>query len=284
VLTAGDEIIVIATDEESVEVVPPPADAIDADAIPPVATAEIRPERTLILGWNQWVPVVVRELDRYAAPGSSLTVVAPPAYEGEIDQLARSHFDHTIVTVTSGDPTQWSTLQEQLTQGYEQVAVFGDARHVSPEDADANTLVTLLHAREIVRQRGHRVSLVAEVLDPRTRELAEITRADDFVVSERIVALLLAQIATVPARARVFEDLLDADGAEIYLKPAEYYARLERSVSFYTVIEAARRRGELAIGYRVLGGGAVMRLNPLKTGLVRFSTGDRIVVVAHEPG
>ena len=55
------------------------------------------------------------------------------------------------------------------------------------------------------------------------------------------------------ALGAVFEDLFDADGAEIYLKDASTYVATGESVDFFTVVEAARRRGEIAIGYDIAG-------------------------------
>jgi hypothetical protein len=52
------------------------------------------------------------------------------------------------------------------------------------------------------------------------------------------------------------------------------------------VLEAARRRGETAIGYRVAADahssshGYGVRVNPLKTEAITFGPGDRVIVLA----
>jgi hypothetical protein len=84
----------------------------------------------------------------------------------------------------------------------------------------------------------------------------------------------------------VFTDLFDADGSEIYLKPASDYVLPGQRVNFYTVVEAARRRGEVAIGYRQHGNagnpgkayGVVV--NPTKSEPVTFTAHDRVIVLA----
>jgi hypothetical protein len=59
-------------------------------------------------------------------------------------------------------------------------------------------------------------------------------------------------------------------------------------VSFYTVVEAARRRGEVAIGYRIesLAKDAAKAygvvVNPAKSEKVTFTDIDRVVVLAEE--
>ncbi|MBI1877163.1 MAG: potassium transporter TrkA, partial [Chloroflexi bacterium] len=71
-----------------------------------------------------------------------------------------------------------------------------------------------------------------------------------------------------------------------YLKPAGDYVALDQPLNFYTVVEAARQRGETVIGYRLraLANDAVqaygVRVNPSKSNPVTFAAGDRIIVLA----
>jgi hypothetical protein len=79
----------------------------------------------------------------------------------------------------------------------------------------------------------------------------------------------------------VFTDLFDPDGAEIYVRPASYYIRPVPGLTFATLVEAARRRGEVAIGYRVAepGDGHGVVLNPDKERPMPMI--DRLIVLAH---
>ena len=120
------------------------------------------------------------------------------------------------------------------------------------------------------------------MLDARNQKLAEVTGTDDFIVSEDLISLLLAQLAENKALGAVFEDLFDADGAEIYLKDAGTYVAPGEAVDFFTVVESARRRGEIAIGYEIAdkAGARTPKLNPKKSERVTFAAGDRVVVIA----
>jgi ion channel POLLUX/CASTOR len=57
-------------------------------------------------------------------------------------------------------------------------------------------------------------------------------------------------------------------------------------LNFFTVVEAARRRGEVAVGYRLTAEMADhassygVYLNPEKSRLVTFSGQDRLIVLA----
>ena len=124
------------------------------------------------------------------------------------------------------------------------------------------------------------------MLDVRNRNLAEITQADDFIVSDRLISLMMAQVSTNKALNAVFADMFDADGAEVYLKPISDYVQTGVELDFYAVIESARRRNEMAIGYRIDANGNNKELqygivvNPNKTNTVTFDPSDMVIVLA----
>lgn len=89
------------------------------------------------------------------------------------------------------------------------------------------------------------------MLDLRNRELAEVTKADDFIVSDKLISLMMSQISENKMLMQVFIDLMDSDGSKIYLKPITNYITLNKEVDFYTLLESAARKGEVAIGYRI---------------------------------
>ena len=110
--------------------------------------------------------------------------------------------------------------------------------------------MTLLHLRDIAERRDAEFSIVSEMLDDRNRQLAEVTQVDDVIVSDKVVSLMMAQISENKHLAQVFTQLFSASGSEIYLRPASEYVRPGAEANYATIVEAARRRGESAIGYR----------------------------------
>lgn len=165
--------------------------------------------------------------------------------------------------------------------------VLADTRRPIQE-SDARTLVTLLHLRDIVLRDDTPFSIVSEMLDLRNRKLAEVTKVDDFIVSDHLVSLITAQVSENGALLHVFEDIFEPSGSEIYLKPIKDYVSVDESVNFYTVIEAARRRGETAIGYRIQAEcdepskAYGVHTNPKKSVQVAFSAHDKVIVLAHD--
>jgi len=286
-IAPGDRMIAISADDDTVRLATTEP-TIDAHAIREAIARLPVPERTLILGWNQRAPAIIGELDAYVAPGSTVTLVAEePGIEAAIAARATA-LRHQQVTLTRGDTTDRRQLEALAIQTFDHVIVLGCSDRLGPQEADARTLVTLLHLRDISERSGRSVPIVSEMLDVRNRELAEVTRADDFIVSDRLVSLLLAQVSENREVAEVFANLFSPEGAELYLKPAGDYVPTGVPVTFYTVVESARRRGEVAIGYRLKAesGDADrargVHLNPRKGERVAFTDADRIIVLAED--
>jgi len=282
VLDETTSVIAIAEDDDRIRMIDGEPRPADEAAFTQVKPRPRSPERTLILGWNVRGATIVSELDKYALPGSELLVVAnDDAPRQAIDALDERPKHHAIKTVV-GDITDRRLLDGLDLASYQHVITLAYADRLGVQEADAITLVTLLHLRDIEEKEGESFSIVSEMLDSKHRRLAEITQADDFIVSDVLVSLLITQLAENAGLAPVFDDLFDADGSEIYLKPAGEYVKADMAVEFCTVTEAARRRGEVAIGYAKSnsGTGVETRLNPAKSESVSLGAGDRVIVIA----
>lgn len=295
-LQAGDKVVAVSEDDDTIRLSGKTGDwsdlektlEIDAAAIHGAPPAERRPERTLLLGWNERGVTIINELDRYVAPGSELVLVT--SIEGLDGQLARdcAGLQSQKLTVQTADTTDRRILDGLGVSEFDQVIILCYSDTLDIQEADARTLITLLHLRDMAEKGGHDFRIVTEMLDTRNRELAEVTQADDFIVSNKLTSLMLAQVSENKELSAVFADLFDPEGAEVYLKPAGNYVELGRPVNFYTVVEAARRRGEIAIGYRreALAKNAAkaygVAVNPAKSEKVAFAAADRIIVLAEE--
>ena len=65
--------------------------------------------------------------------------------------------------------------------------------------------------------RGSRI--VSEMMDIRNRALAQIARADDFIVSDKLVSLMMSQLSENKHLEQVFKVLFSSEGSEIYIRP-----------------------------------------------------------------
>jgi voltage-gated potassium channel Kch len=281
-LASSDQLIAISADDDTV-IMAARASQLREDLIAPARVVSNPPEKILILGWNRCAQRILKLLDKYVATGSVIHVVSSdPDSKHDVDQVAPGC---TVdIEFTLGDTTDAEVLEMLGLDGFAHVIALCDER-LDPQQADSRTLITLLHLRDIADRLGIRVPVVSEMADDRNRALAPLTEADDFIVSQKLISLLMTQISENRHLADIFADLFSGEGAEIYLKPAQDYVVLGQPVDFYTVTEAAQRRSEVAIGYRrhALASHAPqfgVTVNPDKQQMVTFQPGDRVVVLS----
>jgi hypothetical protein len=167
--------------------------------------------------------------------------------------------------------------------GYDQAILLGYRSGMSAGDADARTLLTLMALRQRW-PRGHPpdVRLVAEVLDQRNVHIAQMAGVDDFIVSDRLASLMIAQLSERIELREVFDELFDASGASIVLRPARRFCP-GGSATFAQMVAAGNHFGESVLGFRAAADGRVV-LNPPKSERFTLSGADEIVVVTTRPG
>jgi voltage-gated potassium channel Kch len=288
VIESGDKLIVIAEDDDKI--------IFSGLAPAKFAEGEIRrkvedapsPERILILGWNTRGATIVRELDNYVAAGSFLKIVADLPEAEILGSGIGRNLQRLELEFEAGDTTDRKLLDALDLTSFQHIIILCYAERLDAQAADAKTMITLLHLRDIEQKKGEAFSVVSEMMDVGNRALAAVAKADDFIVSDELTGLLLTQVSENGELLEVFQDLFDAEGSEIYLKAAANYVSQGVDVNFYTVTEAARRRGEVAIGYRLQrdSGDATraygVRVNPPKSETVKFEREDKIIVLAED--
>lgn len=283
-IAEGMQAIIIAEDDDRImarPIVP------DAPEVAPVAgdASVAKAERVLILGWNRRGPIIAEELARYAAAGSLLTIAADSEDFAAYLLAAPEQRDGLIIEYRKVDTASAAQVAVLDPAGYDSVLVLGYSDTMAAQAADTRTLVTLLQLRSEAERTGRSISVVSEMIDVRNRALAEVTRVSDFVVSNKLVSLMLAQASENERVEAIFAELLDNDGVEICLRPVDAYASFDTETPFVDVVRAARARGEVAIGHRLEGlkqndrklGGVV--INPTKSHMVRYGPADRIVIL-----
>lgn len=286
VLRPGDRLVVIAQDDDTTVTTDVPA-AFDESVMVNRAPAAARSERVLLLGWNRRARHIIRHLSGHVAAGSVVHVVAHggESLATEVREAAAQAAPTLTVTFRPGDPTLPGTVNDLDLADHDGVIVLGPDRGPGPDSPDDRTLVTLLLLRDRERTSGVPVRVVTEMTDDRNRALAPAGVGADFIVSGKLVGLLMAQISQNWHLAGLFRELLAPQGNAIHLKPGGDYIRAGQRASFATVVEAASRRGECAIGYRSRGLARAgidheVRINPAKAEVRYWSADDEVIVMA----
>jgi Trk K+ transport system NAD-binding subunit len=285
ILSEGTQIIAISEDDDKViysENNFKIQEELICNDIPP----EYQHDNILILGWNRRANIIIRELSSYAYSSATITIVAElKNMEQPIAEL-NEQCPNTEINYICANSADKQVLEGIDVNNYDHLIILSYQDHYEVQQADAKTLITLLHLRNKAETWGMMLNVVSEMLDAKNRELAKVTKADDFIISDNIISLIISQVAENKYLMRVFEQLFKAEGDEIYIKPAISYVELDQELDFYTVLESAQRKNQIAIGYRLMEDfrnesknyGIV--LNPAKSAKITFSAVDFVIVLA----
>jgi ion channel POLLUX/CASTOR len=283
-----DQVIAITEDDDTLVLRPDAGGGLpDVGAIAQRVRLPAAPERTLVLGWNGKAQAIIEELDNYVAQGSETIVICRKDGVRDVLMGVAKRMKRQRVRFADGDTTHAATLAAVKAASFEHVILLS-YNDLPIQEADAKTLITLLHLRNLADAAGTRLSIVSEMMDMRNRALAQIARADDFIVSDKLVSLMMSQLSENKNLDRVFKVLFSSEGSEIYIRPMTDYVKLGSTVDFYTVLEAAAQKGETAIGYRLMKyaddkeRGYGVNVNPRKSEKHSFGDGDKIIVLAED--
>ena len=285
VIVAGESVVIITDNLADLVLELEPIQP--APARPSVDGSELSSGSILLVGWNPLAPRILSELEKWAEPGTKVRVVIDGSLVSE-EEVTVPGIEKLRISVTSTyNSAPHKVVELCLAEQYERVVVLCYRSGLSAEEADARALMTLLQLRRFRQENpevGDRMSVLTEVLDIRDVKLARVAGAEDFIVSERITALMLAQLAEIPDREKVFADLFETWGSELSMRPVSCYADPEPGVTYGSYVAAAHKLGHLAIGYRKTGArgkdlASAIHLDPPKSRAVDLKPEDRMIVV-----
>ncbi len=288
IITRHDEIVAISEDDDTLTPSGKSDVLLNNAIINDLKTGlERKKENILLLGWNPKIIKVIGELGNYIHAKSKIDIVAnipkPELLETHIKELSAN----VNLEYKQADTSNRKALESLNVFQYDYIMLFSYNLD-DIQKSDSITLITLLHLRDMSERADKDLNVVSEMLDIKNRELAEITNADDFIVSDKMLSLLITQVSENKGLMRVFEDILDEKGSEIYMKPITDYIHADAGADFYTLIESAQRKGHTAIGYRIMkeqrdaGKTYGICINPLKSKTVKFAADDKLIVLAED--
>jgi len=278
-----DELILLARDD-GVSVPDDNPHDVDFGTFAEVGAGEPAPIHMLVLGYNGNLHKVLAQLDEYLAVGSRVTVAVPVAMQCE--KLEGRTYRNFPVEILRCDVLDAGVMEQLLEQKPDNILVPMPGE-MHGNKADSHTLSILLLIRHHSLRMGHRFPVTSELYLPQSVELAQVTKATDFIVSSNLLALFLAQASQQRALVPIFEDLLDEAGAEIYLKPASGYVKMGAPMNLYTASAAVARKSEVFIGYRRTlddAGNFDIRMNLPKDTVEVFGPEDMFIVLAKDGG
>ena len=296
IIGENNRIVAISADDNTVIVSGLKDYKINENVIHISEKNETKKEKILILGWNEKARIIINELKNYVALNTEITVVAEsnPVDEFREFEKATSLENQDFISIENikvrfmqDDINDHNLLTKLAKENYNHIVVLA-YKNKDIQEADSITLMALIHLRDIAEKYNLNFSLTSEMLDINNRELAKVAKVNDFIVSEKLTSLLLAQISENDLLDPVFEDLLSESGSEIYQKKVKDYIKISEPVNFYTILEATSRKNDLAIGFRIAAEENFedknfgVYINPDKSSFIKFTEDDSLIVLSEK--
>lgn len=275
----GEQIILVSHDD-SVSILQDKA-IINSEVFTREPDVHEDPHTLLVLGYSDMLKQILLEDDAYAKEGSRVILAAE---EGKIDYDAlpsEEELKNIKLDIRECRIFKRNVLEKLVKEEPSSILLLSDTE-LKDEEADARTLMLQLHLTDIAENVGTDIPLTIEMNSTRNQRLSQMMRATDFVISSRITAKMMAQIAEERHKKAILNDLISDGGSTIYMKPITRYISTEENVNFYTLGASAARYNEIAIGYKKFDddGNFIIEVNPVSREAMKFSNRDDLIVIA----
>ena len=260
VLEPTDEILIVADDDSTIEL-------FDEPVVTPVAyeLSGVRQqkgiERELMIGWTFKSVAIIREFADYIIEGSQIHILLKSPTEQQTAEIKslNEDLDAIDVELLQKDCFDSEGLMSVKPFEYDNSIILAgtDALdgQVDAGRVDSENIVALLLLRRIFSQypaESGNTKLITEILDSQNDALVAKAGVQDVIISNRLVSMIMAQISESREIEKVYDDIFQEDGSEIYLKPASlYFDTFPAHVAFADMMGIAQKRGEVCIGVKV---------------------------------
>lgn len=235
--------------------------------------------KILTIGYNKNTPYVAKDMETYVGENSLLTMLIPNEINAKSMLSKFNPTKYVSFNTQVGETFIRKNIEALEIEKFDTIAIFAN-QDVTHDNADAETLLSLLHIHTITKNFKKKPSVVIEIEETKNVDALAYVNVDDFLVSNVLVSKIMIQIAENRYSNSVIQELVSDYGNEFYLRRANAYIKQGQPQKIMAYHQAALLKKQLFIGYKKLGEQLI--LNPDKDLEISFGNDDRIVVVSFE--
>ena len=256
-VTNEDDLIVFAEDDSTIFYFNEPVFQAKTSEIPQVDT-NLRKQRVALLNWTPKTEIIMEKLCSYL-PGNSELCTYVSELNGEMEEYRiklLESYPNLSISIHEMDFNDLSRLNDIDPQSFNSLLILSPGGSTI-EEMDAYVISLLIRIRQILRNSNSNKwpKLITEVMDSENIDIILNSGVEDFMVSNQFVSQIMAQVSEEPMALDVYDDLFQADGSELYIKPASYYFSFEGkdsiTVQYGECVKAAQIRQEVILGVQL---------------------------------
>jgi hypothetical protein len=250
----NDELIVFAEDDSTIYYFKEPVyNALITEI--PKTTINLRNQRVALLNWTPKTSIIMEKICSYLPAGSELCTYVPKINE-EMESFKEnllSIYPELNISLNQMDFNDLNKLNEIDPQSFDSLLILSPGG-ATIEEMDAFVISLLIRIRQILVNSGKSQwpKLITEVMDSENIDIILNSGVEDFMVSNQFVSQIMAQVSEEPLALDVYDDLFQAEGSELYIKPISYYFPFDGkesiTVTYGECVHAAQLRGEVILG------------------------------------
>ena len=282
----GDELILIQHDDDEPEII---EDLIYHEHL--VCLSENLDEtlkNILLINWNEDAPYILQDLNIYLKAESNVDVIINSERLSGLDINKLKEKNKLLGKFIQEDNLSQQVLRNLNLAQYDSIVLLSD--NIIPDivlsnASDAKSIITLLQLRIVLDNLNKSdIPIISQIQNPTSRDLMENEASYDVIVSNKLVGNYTCQLAENSKLELVFDEILQPDGSEFYMRDIRKYIKLNEKINFYTLCKSASKRNEIVIGYKIKAEESLTNhgiyINPLKSEELVFHEGDQMIVLS----
>ena len=262
-----DELIVFAEDDSTIFYFNEPIYEPSTEIIPQSSTT-LKTQRVALLNWTSKTEIILEKLCSYIPDQSELcTYVSNKTDEMDlfISKLKEQYpsIEMSINEIALNDLNLLNNIDPESFDSILILSLGGS----TIEEMDAYVISLLIRIRQILILKSEKdqelkksktmkwPKLITEVMDSENIDIILNSGVEDFMVSNQFVSQIMAQVSEEPLALDVYDDLFQAEGSELYIKPASYYFEFNGdesiTIPYGECVQAAKLRNEVILGVQL---------------------------------
>ena len=262
-----DELIVFAEDDSTIFYFNEPIYEPSTEIIPQSSTT-LKTQRVALLNWTSKTEIILEKLCSYIPDQSELcTYVSNKTDEMDlfISKL-KEQYPSIKMSINEIDLNDLNLLNNIDPESFDSILILSLGGSTI-EEMDAYVISLLIRIRQILILKSEKdqelkksktmkwPKLITEVMDSENIDIILNSGVEDFMVSNQFVSQIMAQVSEEPLALDVYDDLFQAEGSELYIKPASYYFEFNGdesiTIPYGECVQAAKLRNEVILGVQL---------------------------------